>query len=147
MKIRVVQRSPNVSIGVKLQPLVPAVVTPPPVEIPFFISVSSASGGSPGGEAVSLVHTVTLSKPSTLASFYEFSMTDISLADAGEYVIEPLTSADLSGGVTVSGAVLIVPPGVDSFTITVTVTLGIFIGVRYLLKVLETLALGEIDGF
>jgi hypothetical protein len=70
-------------------------------------------------EGISLVHTVTLSNASSVATTYAYSLGGGSATGGGvDY-----SSATFSNGVTLSGGVLTVPAGVTSFTVTVPTTL------------------------
>ncbi|MFO1219881.1 MAG: immunoglobulin-like domain-containing protein [Burkholderiaceae bacterium] len=78
-------------------------------------SVSSASAT----EATAIVHTVTLTNPSTTATTYTLTLTDGSATGGGVDYTSSLTNAAFSNGVTISGGVITVPAGVTSFTVTV----------------------------
>jgi VCBS repeat-containing protein len=82
---------------------------------PTISSVSAASGV----EATSLVHTVNLSNPSSSATTYSLSLTDVTATGGGVDYTSTLTNAAFSNGVTISGGTITVPAGVTSFTVTV----------------------------
>ena len=79
---------------------------------PSIASVTSAAEN----EGTSLVHTVTLSNPSSVATTYNYSLGG---GDATGGGIDYTTPPTFSDGVTLSGSVLTVPAGVTSFTVTV----------------------------
>jgi VCBS repeat-containing protein len=82
---------------------------------PTISSVSAASAT----EATSLVHTVTLSNASSVATTYSLSLTDVTATGGGVDYTSTLTNAAFSNGVTISGSTITVPAGVTSFSVTV----------------------------
>jgi hypothetical protein len=87
-------------------------------DVSAIASVSAANAV----ETVSIVHTVTLSNPSTTATTYSLSLNDGTATGGTDYTAT-LTNASFSNGVTISGGTITVPAGVTSFTVTVP-TLG-----------------------
>ncbi|MBL0731034.1 immunoglobulin-like domain-containing protein [Piscinibacter sp. HJYY11] len=83
---------------------------------PTISSVSSASAV----EASSIVHTVALTNPSSVATTYTLSFTN-GTASGADYT-STLTNANFSNGVTISGGTITVPAGVTSFTVSVPTT-------------------------
>ncbi|MGZ8251675.1 MAG: beta strand repeat-containing protein, partial [Methylophilaceae bacterium] len=67
-------------------------------------------------EGTSLVHTVTLSNPSSVATTFSYTLGGGTATGGGTDYTTPPT---FSNGVTLSGGVLTVPAGVTSFTVTV----------------------------
>ncbi len=82
---------------------------------PTIASVSNASAL----EATSIVHSVTLSNASSVATTYALSLSDVSATGGGVDYTSTLTNAAFSNGVTISGGTITVPAGVTSFTVTV----------------------------
>jgi VCBS repeat-containing protein len=70
-------------------------------------------------EGVSIVHTVTLSNPSSVVTTYNYTLGGGTATGGGTDYTTPPT---FSNGVTLSGGVLTVPAGVTSFTVTVPTT-------------------------
>ncbi|MFN7507945.1 MAG: retention module-containing protein [Limnobacter sp.] len=66
-------------------------------------------------EGTALVHTVTLSNPSSVATSYPFSLVGGSATEGLDYTNTPT----FSNGVTLANGVITVPAGVTSFTVTV----------------------------
>ena len=83
---------------------------------PTISSVSSAAAT----EASNILHTVTLSNASSVATTYTLSFTN-GTASGADYT-SALTNANFSNGVTVSGGTITVPAGVTSFTVSVPTT-------------------------
>ena len=82
---------------------------------PTISSVSNASAV----EATSIVHTVTLSNASSVATSYSLSLTDGTATGGGTDYTGTLTNAAFSNGVTIAGGVITVPAGVTTFTVAV----------------------------
>ncbi|WP_345533642.1 Calx-beta domain-containing protein [Viridibacterium curvum] len=85
---------------------------------PTIASVSSNSAT----EASNIVHTVTLSNASSVATTYALSLGGGTATAGGVDYTSALTNAAFSNGVTISGGVITVPAGVTSFTVTVPTT-------------------------
>ncbi|MFT3736278.1 MAG: Calx-beta domain-containing protein [Rhodocyclaceae bacterium] len=85
---------------------------------PTIASVSSNSAA----EASNIVHTVTLSNASSVATTYALSLADVTATGGGTDYTSALTNASFSNGVTISGGTITVPAGVTSFTVTVATT-------------------------
>ena len=83
-------------------------------------TITSVEPGAPGAgddavvEGTSLVYTVSLSNPSSVATTYPFSLGG-GTAGAGDFTNAPV----FSNGVTLAGGVITVPAGVTSFTVSV----------------------------
>ena len=78
-------------------------------------SISSVSAATAVNESATLVHTVTLSNASSVATTFAYSLGGGSATSGVDYG----TSVTFSNGVTLSGGVLTIPAGVTSFTVTV----------------------------
>ncbi|HSI43509.1 MAG TPA: Calx-beta domain-containing protein, partial [Methylotenera sp.] len=78
---------------------------------PTISSVSTAAAT----EGASLVHTVTLSNPSSVTTTYAYSLGGGTATSGVDYNTTPT----FTNGVTLSGGVLSVPAGVTSFTVTI----------------------------
>ncbi len=74
-------------------------------------------------EGTALVHTVTLSGVSAVATSYSLSLADVTATGGGVDYTSTLTNAAFSDGVTISGGTITVPAGVASFTVSVPTTL------------------------
>ena len=85
---------------------------------PTIATVSNASAT----EATSIVHTVTLSNASSVATTYSLSLVDGTATGSGTDYTSTLLNANFSNGVTISGGTITVPAGVTSFTVTVPTT-------------------------
>ncbi|WP_345533971.1 Calx-beta domain-containing protein, partial [Viridibacterium curvum] len=85
---------------------------------PTIASVTSNSAT----EASNIVHTVTLSNASSVATTYTLSLADVTATGGGTDYTSALTNASFSNGVTISGGTITVPAGVTSFTVTVPTT-------------------------
>jgi VCBS repeat-containing protein len=79
--------------------------------LPTISSVSAASAIEGGN----LVHTVTLSNPSSVATTYAYTLGGGTATSGPDYN----ATTTFSDGVTLSGGILTVPAGVTSFTVTV----------------------------
>lgn len=144
----VIQRTPNLGIGIRLQPLTPAVAkaeVPEPATTDTLIIVSTGTS-TPSGAPI--VHTVLLSKTFDTPKNYSWTTYDTTAMAGIDYAVP--TDADLSDGVTTVAGELIVPAGVSSFTMTVgmlgspiaapiqyEVRIGIQIGLNYGMSVGE----------
>lgn len=148
MTRKIVQRSPNVGIGIKLQPLTPVaavVVVPTPEPEHFCISVSDAEEAASIDPVVILVHYVTFTVPLTVDATWDIAVVNVVVngeltdgVDVGE-----ITSADLSNGVVKdSGSTIVVPAGVSAFTVTLTVNAA-YRNVTYQLNVRREFGLGH----
>lgn len=117
----IVQRSPNVGIGIRLQPLVPEVKAPEPTappELPLVVRITDVNNGTSGG-TISSVQTVTFSQAFESDKIYRYTLENVTV-DASVFVVD---SVDFSNGVFIAGADSInVPAGVSEFEVTVTIT-------------------------
>lgn len=117
----IVQRSPNVGIGIRLQPLVPEVKIPEPTappELPLVVLITDVNNGTSGG-TINSVQTVTFSQAFESDKIYRYTLENVTV-DASVFVVD---SVDFSNGVFIAGADIInVPAGVSEFEVTVTIT-------------------------
>ncbi|MFA7292479.1 MAG: Calx-beta domain-containing protein [Rhodocyclaceae bacterium] len=81
-------------------------------------TVSNVTSNS-ATEGSSIVHTVTLSNASSTATTFALSLADVTATGGGTDYTSALTNAAFSNGVTISGGVITVPPGVTSFTVSI----------------------------
>jgi VCBS repeat-containing protein len=70
-------------------------------------------------EGTALVHTVTLSNPSSITTTFAISLGGGTATGGGVDYVSNLTNASFSNGVTISGGTITVPAGVTNFTVTV----------------------------
>jgi VCBS repeat-containing protein len=70
-------------------------------------------------EGTALVHTVTLSNPSSSDTTFSVSLGGGTATGGGVDYVSTLSNASFSNGVTISGGIITVPAGVTSFTVTV----------------------------
>ena len=148
MTRKIVQRSPNVGIGIRLQPLVPEVKIPEPEPEPppppsFFITVSDFEG-SPDGGSIAVPHLVTFSVGLPTEERYKFSILDTTTSES-EYAIAALTNDDLDNGVTIDGDEFVVPASTFSFTVTVNITFTFLLIVQYQLQVVRSFGTGKVQ--
>lgn len=117
----IVQRSPNVGIGIRLQALAPEVKAPEPTappELPLVVLITDVNNGTSGG-TISSVQTVTFSQAFESDKIYRYTLENVTV-DASVFVVD---SVDFSNGVFIAGADIInVPAGVSEFEVTVTIT-------------------------
>ncbi len=69
-----------------------------------------------------IVHTVTLSNASSVATTYSLSLADVNATGGGIDYTSTLTNAAFSNGVTIAAGIITVPAGVTSFTVSVPTT-------------------------
>lgn len=119
---RIIQRSPDLGLGIRLQRLLPEVKPPTtavviPVEdvTEAIIAVETAWGGYRS----TLVHRVALSKSFDTDKTYTFKLVGVTAVPDVDYV-STLTDADFSNEVTYSSGTITVPAGVVTFAITIT---------------------------
>ncbi len=117
MNRKIVQRSPDLGIGIKMKRLVPVVEKSAAPSTDVLIAVSSASAFSILEPFVP--HVVTVSQAYDTEKIYNWNIIDITAQFGVDYT-NP-TNADVSDGVTCEGGLLTVPAGVSSFTLNIPV--------------------------
>ena len=143
MNRKIVQRSPDLGIGIRMKKLGAPVPTPEPEH--FCISVSDAEESAFIDPVVILVHYVTFTVPLTVDETWDIAVVNVvvngELTDGVD--VGGITSADLSNGVAKdSWSTIVVPAGVSAFTVRVTVNAD-YRNVTYQLNVRREFGLGH----